>query len=251
MEVLPTTTTVNENPVVSPEKPPKKRKTKVLRPSQILKKERSLYPFTGLFKQSFGCPEAHAKWFITGPSYSGKSSLIFSLCNYLTEHGIVDYNNHEEAGGDSETVADKIRLSGMADKDGKIRLYKAPIVSDIYETFGERMNKKKSADFAVLDSMQHAELNKHHYLELTERLCNPRKKKSLLFVSHWVKNDFTKFVKHDCDIKIEVIGFVAYVESRYPGGGTPFVIWEKGARKHWGKNYNPVIQGKYWPGKKK
>lgn len=239
------------NPVVdSGIKLPKKKRIKVLSPGQILNKKRHIYLFEDRFKDSFGLPERHAKWFITGPSFSGKSSLIFTICNYLTNFGIVDYNSHEEAGGDSETVADKLRLSGGHDKNGKIRLYKAPIESDEYETFTERLLKKKSADFAVLDSMQHAELNKKQYLDMTERLCNPRKGKSLLFVSHWVKNDFTKFVKHDCDIKIEVINFTAHIESRY-GGNKPFIIWEQQARKMWGKNYNQVIHGKYWPGAKR
>src|SRR5688572_14326701 len=97
------------------EKLPKKKKIKVLRPSQIISKERDIYPFEGIFFDSFGRPERHAKWFITGPSFAGKSSLIFTICNYLTRFGIVDYNNHEEAGGDSETVANKIMQSGMQD----------------------------------------------------------------------------------------------------------------------------------------
>ncbi len=234
------------------ETPHKKKKVKVLRPSQILNKDRVLYQFEGRYRDSFGTPERHVKWFITGPSFSGKSSLVFDICNYITRFGVVDYNNHEEAGGDSDTVAQKIIQSGMGDKDGRIRLFKAPIESDEYETYGERLHKRKSADFGVLDSMQHAELTKKQYLNLTDSLCNTRKKKSLLFVSHWVKNDFTKFVKHDCDIKIEVIGFVAHVDARCGGGGgKPFVIWEKGAKDHWGKKYHRVTQGKYWPGIKK
>lgn len=235
---------------ISAEIPAKKKKIKVLRPSQILKKERDIFEFDGSFLESFGRPEKHAKWFVTGPSYSGKSSFLFELCNYLTKFGTVDYNNHEEAGGDSETVAQKIIMSGMSDKDGKVRLYKAPVESEEYETFFERLNKRKSADFAVLDSMQHAELNKKQYLHLTDALCNPKKGKSILFISHFVKNDFTLFVKHDCDIKIEVIGFVAHVQSRY-GGNKPYIIWPEGAKRYWGKNYTKVVAGNYWPGKKK
>ncbi|HLO39098.1 MAG TPA: hypothetical protein VK173_11420 [Lacibacter sp.] len=236
--------------LTKPEIPHKKKRIKVLRPSQIIKKQRDIYPFADQFEASFGKPERHAKWFITGPSYSGKSSFIFTLCNYLTQFGIVDYNNHEEAGGDSETVASKIRQSGMADKDGKVRLYKAPIESETHETYFERLNRKKSADFGVLDSMQHAELNKKSYLHLTDKLCTPKKGKSLLFVSHYQKNDFTLFVKHDCDIKIEVINFTAHIESRY-GGNKVFVIWLEGAKKAWGKKFTSVVNGNYWPGRKK
>jgi hypothetical protein len=228
----------------------KKIKVRALSPSQILKKRRIIYPFEGKFKDSFGQPERHAKWFFTGPSFAGKSSLLFEVCNYLTKFGVIDYNNHEEAGGDSQTVAEKLLQSGLADKDGSIKLYKAPIISDTHETFEDRLMRRKSSAFGVLDSVQHAELNKHQYIKLTDKLCNPKKGKSLLFVNHWVKNDLTKFIKHDCDIKVEVIGFVAYVESRF-GGNKPFVIWEDGAKEYWGKRYNHVINRKYWPGKKK
>lgn len=229
--------------------PIKKKRIKVLKPSQIINKTRNLYEFDGKFLASFGRPETHAKWFITGPSFAGKSSLIFEVCQYLTTFGIVDYNNHEEAGGDSETVVQKIILSGM-EKNEKVRLFKAPIESEDCETFGERLKKRHSADFAVLDSMQHAELTKKQYLYLTDYFCTPKRHKMLLFISHWVKNDFTKFVKHDCDIKVEVMGFVANVQSRF-GGNKPFIIWEEGAKREWGKRFGAVRDGKYWPGKKK
>lgn len=235
--------------VVLAEKPHKKRRTKVLRPSDIVGKQRDLYPFEGKFFESFGKPEKYAKWFITGPSFSGKSTFLFLLCQELSQYGPVDYNNHEEAGGDSQTVVEKIAISGMA-KNDQVRLYKSPLESDTHESFYERLARRNSAPFAVLDSMQHAEMTKKSYLHYTEKLCTPRKGKSLLFVSHWVKNEFTKFVKHDCDIKIEVIGYVANVESRY-GGNKPFVVYEQGAKIHWGKNYKKVISGQYWPGKKK
>jgi hypothetical protein len=94
-------------------------------------------------------------------------------------------------------------------------------------------------------------MNKQAYIEFTDALCNPKKRRSMLFICHWKKSDpLNVFIKHDCDIKIEVIGFVAHVESRY-GGNKPFVIWEQGAKKYWAKKYNQVINGNYWPGQKK
>jgi hypothetical protein len=227
----------------------RKKRIKIMTPTQVVNKQRVIYDFKGKFLQSFGKPERHAKWFITGPPYSGKSSFLFEICNMLTEFGKVDYNNHEEAGGDSQTVAMKLEQSGATDNIN-LRLYKAPIESDELETFSERLSKRNSADFAILDSIQHAQLTKKLYISLTDKFCNSKRGKSMLFISHWAKNDFTLFVKHDCDIKIEVIGFVARIESRY-GGGNVFVIWEKGAKNYWGKNYSKVIAGKYWPGKKK
>lgn len=227
----------------------KKKRIKVMRPSQIINKQRTIYKFEGRFLESFGEPEKHSKWFITGPSYSGKSTFLFILSNYFSQFGLVDYNNHEEAGGDSKTVAIKLEQIGMKEND-RIRYFKAPIESDTNETFTERLLRRRSAEFAFIDSLQHAEMNKRKYLDITNLFCNPKKAKSLVLISHWVKDDLTKFIKHDCDIKIEVIGFVAYVLSRY-GGNKPFVIWEEGAKQYWGKKYKQVIEGKYWPGQKK
>ena len=219
-------------------------KIRAYSPSQIVNKKRVIYPFTGKFKDSFGIPEKIAKWFITGPSYSGKSSFLFQLCNYLCQFGPVDYNSYEE--GDSETVAEKIREHGLVDKDGKFRLlHKAPI-----HLFEQRLLKRNAALFAVVDSIQHGRIDKNTYIDFVDTFGNQRKGKSLLFVSHWVKTDLTKHVKHDCDIKIEVIGFVAHCESRY-GGNKPYIIWEDGAKAYWGKKYKLIAEGKYWPGQKK
>jgi hypothetical protein len=222
----------------------RKPKIRAYSPSQMVNKKRDLYEFTGGFAESFGCPEKIAKWFITGPSFSGKSSFVFQLCHYLCQFGKVDYNSLEE--GDSQTATDKIVQFNLTDVEGQFRfLAKVPV-----DDFRERLLKRKSAAFAVIDSVQHAHINKHSYDELVDSLCIPRRGKSLVFINHWVKNDLTKHIRHDCDIKIEVIGFVAYVQSRY-GGSKPFVIWEKGAKEHWGKKYTAVINGRYWPGMKK
>jgi hypothetical protein len=229
-----------------PELPHQEKKTiiRAYSPRQVVNKQRVIYPFQGNLKESFGQPERIAKWFITGPSFSGKSSLIFSLCNELCTYGKVDYNSFEE--GDSQTVAEKIERHGLLEREGAFKLLpKVPV-----HAFKHRMLKRKSAAFGVIDSVQHAEMNKHTYIDLVDSLCNQKRGKSLLFINHWIKNDLTKHIKHDCDIKIEVVGFVAHVESRY-GGNHPFLIWEDGAKRYWGKRFRQVVDGKYWPGQKK
>lgn len=232
---------------ISPEKPkktqlPAETKVRSFKPSQVINKKRTLYEFEGKWLASFGKPEQIAKWYITGPPYSGKSSFLFMLCQMLCQFGKVNYNSYEE--GNSATVADKMQMTGLDQRDDLFRLVeKAPV-----PLFLKHMLKKGSAQFAVIDSIQHADMNKHLYWEFTRKM--ERRGKSLLFISHWIKNDYTLFVKHDCDIKIEVIGFVAHIQSRY-GGNKPFVIWEERAKQYWGKKYNLVINGRYWPGQKK
>ena len=233
------------------EKKPKLKKIKQLYPKQVINKVRKIYEFDGQFLASFGKPEYHSKWFITGPPYSGKSSFVFMLCNYLIQFGKVDYNNHEEAGGDADTVAEKLKDLNL-NESKELRFFKAQIESDEYETFSDRLAKRNSAPIAVLDSLQHAQMDKRQFIEFTDRFSNSKKAKMLIFISHWIKNDFVKFVKHDFDIKIEIISFVAHVLSRCrEAKNIPFIIWEEGAKKYWGKNYKKVIDGKYWPGIKR
>jgi len=236
-----------------PEKPHKKKKVKVLRPSQIIKKERQYIDLKGAIGESIGRLELGSKIFITGRSFSGKSSFIAQLCAQVAEHVRVDYNTHEEKGGDASTMKEKMRYAGIDEKhDERIRFYKAPIVSEEEQTFADMLNKGRSATFAVLDSLQHAGMNKAEYIAFTNRFCNPRRGKIVAFVSHWQKNDFVLHVKHDCDVKLEAMHYVVYVESRMEGAtNKPIVIWEEGAKKAWGKNYQKVIKGQYWPGKKK
>ncbi|MBN8834596.1 MAG: hypothetical protein J0H76_09460 [Sphingobacteriales bacterium] len=234
------------------QKPPKKKKTKVLRPSQIINKERRYIQLDGPIGDSIGKLELGTKIFITGKSFSGKSTFISMLCAAISQHVKVDYNTHEEKGGDASTIIEKMKYAGITElHDTAIRYYQAPIESSTQETFAEVLSRKGSAGFAVLDSIQHAQMSKKDYIAFTNRFCNARRGKIVAFISHWQKNDFVLHVKHDCDVKLEAMGYVVYVESRMEGASNmPIVIWEEGAKKAWGKNFKKVIAGKYWPGKK-
>jgi hypothetical protein len=236
-----------------PPKIPGKKKNKVLRPSQIIKKERQYIVLDGQLGKSIGMLERGTKIYITGKSFSGKSSAIIMLCAAISKHMKVDYNNHEEKGGDAATVKKKMHHAGIDETfDDSIRFYQAPLISDTHETFAEILNKKSSAGFAVLDSVQHAGMGKADYIAFTNKFCNPKKGKIVAFINHWIKNDLTKHILHDCDVKLESMNYVINVESRLEGAtNQPIIIWEEGAKKAWGKNYNKVIKGQYWPGKKK
>jgi hypothetical protein len=240
---------LTEKPTETQEPPPLKPATnrlkiRALSAKKVVNKKRVIYPFEGKWRDSFGQPERFAKWFITGPPGSGKSSFVYELCSYLIQFGSIDYNSHEE--GDSQTTADKIVRYGLTDQQGFKILDRVPT-----PLWKERLLKRQSAAFGVMDSLQHGNMNKNEYRQFVTALCNYQKGKSMLFISHFIKDGYTLFVKHDCDIKIEVRGFVAKPDiSRY-GGNKPFIIWEKEARKYWRKNYNQVINGTYWPGQKK
>jgi hypothetical protein len=232
---------------------PQKKKVRKLKPSQIIGKKREFIELDGHIGESIGKVEPGTKIFITGRSYSGKSSFVFLLTKLFSKTLKCDYNNHEEKGGDASTVEEKMLISQIdKNDDANINFYKALLHSDDEETFEDILKKKKSAKMFVLDSMQHAKMKIADYIRITDKFCNRQKGKIGVFISHWKKDDLYLHVLHDCDVKLEAMHYVVYVESRLPGAtNKPIVLWEKKAREKWGKNYNKVVAGKYWPGKVK
>lgn len=211
---------------------------------QVINKKRIVYKFEGKFKESFGEPERNATWFVWGQSGNGKTRFLLELTKYLTPFGRVDYNSYEE--GDSESIARALRETTMIDVDGKFRL----VDMEPWQEFIDRMLKKRSSQFGVIDSVQYSGIDYDDYKSAKERL----RKKSMLYISHAAGNNpdgrTADKIRYDAGIKIHVIGYVAKIKCRY-GGNKPFIIWEEGARKYWGKKFNIVKEGKYWPGEKK
>jgi hypothetical protein len=229
-----------------PAKPTKKKESssRAYSVKQVITKKRKIYEFDDRFKDSFGNPEKNAIWFVWGQSGNGKTRLVLEICKYLTRFGKVDYNSLEE--GHGESFARALRDASMIDVEGKFRLIDVMPFND----FVDRLSGKKTADFGVIDSVQYAGFDYDRYKEVKKLL----RKKSLLFISHatgnYPKGSCADSIRYDAGIKIHVIGFVAYVQSRY-GGNKPFVIWEEGAKRYWGKRFPHVREGRYWPGQKK
>jgi len=225
--------------------PEKKYKARALSVSQVINKKRIVYEFTGKFLESFGKPERNAIWIVWGQSGNGKTRFLLELTKYLTQFGNVFYNSFEE--GDSESIARALHQTEMMDVEGKFRL----VDMEPMDEFVERM-ERKWPQFGVVDSVQYSGIDYNYYKRMKER--RRIRKKSLLFISHANGNNpdgnTADKIKYDAMIKIHVIGYVAYVRSRF-GGNKPFIIWEEGAKKYWGKKYNAVKEGKYWPGQKK
>lgn len=211
---------------------------------QVLNKKRITYEFEGPFKDSFGKPERNAIWMVWGQSGNGKTRFLLILTKYLSRFGDVAYNSLEE--GDGESFAKALRETDMLQVDGKFRL----IDMEMPDEFRDRLAKKKAAQFGVWDSVQYAGFDYQYYKDMKKLL----RKKSLLFISHAQGNNplgrTAEAIRYDAGIKVHVIGYVAKVVSRY-GGNKPFIIWEDGAKKYWGKKYNSIKEGKYWPGQKK
>lgn len=185
---------------------------------------------TGAWAEAFGEPERVGVWFIWGKSGNGKSSFVMQLCKELTKFGRVAYDSLEEGAG--LTMQNALRRYGMADVNRRFQVLDCEPVSDL----GERMNRRKSPDFYVIDSFQYTQMSYKEYQSFKEA----HRDKLLIFVSHADGHNpdgrSAKKVMYDAALKIYVEGFRAFSKGRFFGPASYFTIWDKGAVRYWGDN---------------
>lgn len=188
-------------------------------------------------KASFGELIDHILMIVYGPSGNGKSRLVMQFLKIIMMYGDVLYWGLEEGHRRSmqKNAAENLNES---DHSGKI------IFFDHVLTFDElvkRLRKKKSPKYVVIDSLQYSDMILAQYKYLKEEFPG----KGFIFISHSTGRKPTGKlavdIEFDVDIKVRVEGFVAFVRSRY-GGNKPFVIWEEGAKKYWGRKYRFIIK---------
>lgn len=185
---------------------------------------------TGAWAEAFGEPERVGVWFIWGKSGNGKSSFVMQLCKELTKFGRVAYDSLEEGAG--LTMQNALRRYGMADVNRRFQVLDCEPVSDL----GERMNRRKSPDFYVIDSFQYTQMSYKEYQAFKEA----HRDKLLIFVSHADGHNpdgrSAKKVMYDAALKIYVEGFRAFSKGRFFGPASYFTIWDEGAARYWGDN---------------
>lgn len=185
---------------------------------------------TGAWAKAFGEPERVGVWFIWGKSGNGKSSFVMQLCKELTKFGRVAYDSLEE--GTGLTMQNALRRYGMADVNRRFQVLDCEPVSDL----GERMDRRKSPDFYVIDSFQYTQMSYKEYQSFKEA----HRDKLLIFVSHADGHNpdgrSAKKVMYDAALKIYVEGFRAFPKGRFFGPASYFTIWDEGAARYWGDN---------------
>lgn len=215
---------------------------KVLSLNQLLKRKyKSLEKMPDWFSEIFGQLVYNFIMVVWGDSANGKSNFMMQFIKVLTENGRVLYVGLEE--GAARTM--QAKAAKYFDKEvhsGRIRF--ADHTMTYKEVFTE-LDKKGSARFVVVDSIQYWNISYEEYKVLKKRYPN----KSFIFISHangkLPDGATAKKVRYDADVKVFVQGFVAFVKSRYLDGDPKnYVIWEKGARNTWGAKYNSVVLGK-------
>jgi hypothetical protein len=187
---------------------------------------------------SFGRLTTNFMMTVWGKSGNGKSSLIMTFIKALMPHGKVLYVALEE-GFEASMQLNIIRNLDEAEHAGKIEFTDHEMT---YDELIKKLKKKKSPRFIVIDSVQYWDLTLDKYKKLKELFG---KKKTFIFISHAKGKEpdgtMADKIRYDSAIKARVEGFVVFVTSRL-GGNNPFVIWEEGAKRYWGKNYKKAIQ---------
>lgn len=197
--------------------------------SEILQKKYETLPLEGAWRGAFGEPESKGIWFIWGRSGSGKSTFTLQLCKELTKYGRVLYDSLEE--GTSLTMRNALVRVGMQDVSRRFVL-----VSESVESLSLRLSKRKSADIAVVDSFQFAQLTYKKFHDFV----SSHKSKLLIFVSQCDGTNPTgrsaRSAMYDAGLKIWVEGYRAYSKGRTFGDAGYYDIWPEKSATYWGGN---------------
>ncbi|WP_199118698.1 hypothetical protein [Pedobacter sp. ASV28] len=185
-----------------------------------------VWPFSGKWADLLGEPQTSGCWLIWGPSFNGKTSFVFQLCRYLASFEKVLYNSLEE--GWCKDTQDAVKLAGLDEVGKKFHLlHKEPI-----EDLVKRLEKHKSANVVVIDSLQYADINLSLYKSLRARFP----KKLFIIISHADGKEpegrVAKKIKYDAAKKIRIEGFRALSQVRGKGMAH-YDIWDKGAAEYW------------------
>lgn len=201
--------------------------TRAISIKELLRMKRDILDFNGAWHEAFGTPERCGVWFIWGQSGNGKTSFVMSMCKELARFGKVVYNSLEE--GFSLSMANTIERFGLLQENGRIAIDRCNIAE-----LSEKMNKRKSADFWVIDSFQYSQLSYKNYIGFKE--AHPDK--LIIFISQAdgkkPSGRAANSVMYDADLKIYVEGFRAFSKGRYIGPKGYYTIWEERARRYWG-----------------
>lgn len=204
---------------------------KALSVRDIVSKKYRLFDLSPEWAAAFGKPAKRGVWFVWGDSGNGKTSFVMQLCKELTRHGTVAYNSLEE--GAEDTMKNALLRHDMLGVSRRLQVLCEPI-----EEMEERMDKRKSPDFYVIDSLQYTQMTYREYQYFKEA----HRDKLIIFISHadgkQPGGGVAKKVMYDASLKIFVEGFRAFSKGRYFGTEPHYTIWDVGAERYWGRKEN-------------
>lgn len=204
------------------------RLPKALSPQDLLRTKFDTLPFEGEWREALGNPETKGVWIIWGGSGSGKTSFALQLARELTRFGKVAYNSLEQ--GSSLSMRQALSRHEME----RTRRGSFQLLQEDLDILSERLSRRQSPSFVIIDSLQYTALNYKSYKAFKER----HRDKLIIFVSHaegiHPEGRTAKKVMYDAEMKIFVEGYRAISKGRFVSDtGAFFTVWEEGASKYW------------------
>lgn len=192
-------------------------------PREIAKMVHTPIPWEGEWQEVFGNPDINDTWIIHGPSAGGKSSFTMQLAKKLCEYGGVLYVSVEE--GLRMSFQQRIKRFHMDEVQSKFRV----IDNADMESLRERLHKRKSPRFIIIDSFQMAQWD----YPSTAALIDEFPRKSFIFISQEMKSEplgkGAVRLKYLAGVKVRVKGYEAVCLGRFVGeAGSTFRVWEDG-----------------------
>lgn len=186
------------------------------------------FDFKGEWFDAFGTPERTGIWYVFGGSGSGKTSFILMLIKCMAEFGRVLFISYEE-GVVSSSLQEGIARFGLMDCKNNI------IVSvDNLEELNERLNKRKSPDFIVIDSLEYSEFTS---IKQIKQLADDYPDKLFVIIGQadgkHPRTELGKSVLFLAKQKIFIEGYRALSRGRSFGDVGSITIWHKGAEEYW------------------
>ena len=186
------------------------------------------FEFTGEWHDAFGTPERTGVWYVFGGSGSGKTSFVLMLMKCLAEFGKVLFVSYEE-GEISASLQDGIMRYGLLSRKKDVL-----VTTDSLDELSERLSRKKSPDFVIIDSLEYSEFAtikqlKAYTDEFPDKLFVIIGQASGKSPRTALGDSVLFYAKQ----KIYVEGYRAFSRGRSVGETGYLDIWQKGAEEYW------------------
>lgn len=169
----------------------------------------------------------HGIVFIWGNSGNGKSSAVMAFAKMLASSGKVLYVSKEEGYGLS--FQNTLRRFGMQDCGAAFQV----VDKETVESLAERLQRPRSPEFVIIDSVQAMGIGSRQFKQLQERFRN----KLLVLVSQADgKRPLgrpAQNMMYEADLKLWVEGHTVFSKGRFMGETKEYVTWEEGALRYW------------------
>ena len=193
----------------------------------ILNTKVKKFDFTGEWRDAFGTPERTGVWSVHGGSGSGKTSFVLLLMKCFADFGKVLFVSYEE-GEVSASLQDSIVRFGMQSTKNNILT-----CVDNLEELEERLLKRNTPDFIVIDSL---ELSEFTTIKQIKTFVDKFPKKLFVFIGQAdgdkPRTELGKSVLFFAKQKIYVEGYRAFSRGRSLGTVGYFDIWKSEAARY-------------------